>query len=337
MELERRRRGWLVVTVIAVLVFLFFGAGTTYSLLAPTYVFEEGELPGEAAILTGSLALAAFGAYRLRAPDDRMRTRVPDFGAWLPARDATNGEGRVDLDAEIARLRRTALRAAGLALAWVAVFAAGLAGLIAADRAAADLLATGVRVEGVVLSVHSPVKGTPSIWVRYHSPGESWTEEITRDSGRVYNAGDVVTVFYDAADPEHLRTAEEANENGILIGFSVLPLIVGFAALPFASVAAAGWRRRARAVAGTGWRVATVTVPPGHGRVRDVRVRFRDGSGIALCCAWSTHGPGVLAGGEDRRAWVGGWGRQMVVLVPYGPDTPGPCAVPAYAAGPRVS
>ncbi|MEV6647423.1 hypothetical protein [Amycolatopsis sp. NPDC051371] len=72
-----------------------------------------------------------------------------------------------------------------------------------------------------------------------------------------------MTVFYDAADPEHARTAEEANENGTLIGFSVIPLIAGFAALRFASVAAAGWRRRARAVARTGWRVATVTVPPG--------------------------------------------------------------------------
>ena len=33
------RWGWLVPTVAAALVFLFFGAGTTYSLLAPDYVF----------------------------------------------------------------------------------------------------------------------------------------------------------------------------------------------------------------------------------------------------------------------------------------------------------
>ena len=44
--LEKRRRAWLAVTVIGVTVFLFFAAGTTYSLLAPEYVFEDGELPG---------------------------------------------------------------------------------------------------------------------------------------------------------------------------------------------------------------------------------------------------------------------------------------------------
>ncbi|WIY06984.1 DUF3592 domain-containing protein [Amycolatopsis mongoliensis] len=336
---ERRRTGWLVLTVVAVLVFLLFAAGTTYSLLAPDYVFEDGELAGEAAILSGSLALAALGGYRLRAADRRLRTLLADYGAWLPARDATNGEGRVDLDAETARLRRTAHRAAGLALAWAVVFGSGLAGVIAADRSAADLLATGVRVEGVVLSVHDPVKGTPSIFVRYHSPGVSWTEEIARDSGRGYHVGDVVTVVYDAGDPEHVRTTDEANENVLLVGFSVIPLLAGFGGLPFALTAAAGWRRRARAAARTGWRVARVTVVPSldrRGRMPEVRVHYRDGSGIVLRCARSTHGPGALAGQEGRRAWIGGWGRQMVVLFPFGPVAPGPYAVPAYAIGMRT-
>ncbi|MER6792005.1 hypothetical protein ABT262_08735, partial [Amycolatopsis mediterranei] len=60
-----RQRGWLVVTAIAGLVFLFFGAGTAYSLLVPDYVFADGELLGEAGILTGSLVFAAVGVHRL--------------------------------------------------------------------------------------------------------------------------------------------------------------------------------------------------------------------------------------------------------------------------------
>lgn len=92
-------------------VFLFFGAGTTYSLLAPVYVFADGELPGEAAVLAGSLAL---GAHRLRVPDRRLRNGVPGFGAWLPAPDAAE----IDPDTPTAHLRRTARRAAAIAVAW---------------------------------------------------------------------------------------------------------------------------------------------------------------------------------------------------------------------------
>jgi hypothetical protein len=339
MESERHRTAWWVVVAVAVLVFLFVGTGTTYSLLDRAYVFEGGELPVEAVILTGSLGLAVFAAYRLAAPDRRLRAEVPDYGAWLPARDATNGEGRIDLDAQTAGLRRIARHAAALVLAWTALIAAGLAGVVAADQTAAGLLATGVRVEGVVLAVHQPSKGPSSFWVRYHSPGESWTEEIGRDSARVYNVGDAVTVVYDPDEPAHVRTTEEPNENQILVGFSVIPLLFGLAGLPFAAKAAVGWRRRARAIARTGWRIATVTVAPGfpaRSHHPEILVRYRDGSELVVRTAMSVHGAGYLVGEKDRRAWIGGWGRRMAVLFPYGPRKPGPHAVPAYAEEPRV-
>ncbi|WP_410588503.1 DUF3592 domain-containing protein [Amycolatopsis sp. lyj-23] len=328
-----RRTAWSAVTVLAVLVFLFFGAGTAYSLLAPDYVFADGELAGEAAILTGSLALAAVGAHRSQAADRRLHDGVPDFGAWLPGREGSHGEGRIDLDAQTVRLRRIARRATAIAVGCGLLFVGGLAGIIAADRAAAALLATGVRVEGSVLSVVNPAKGdgTPSIWVRYHSPDASWTREIDRDTDHEYHEGEVVTVVYDPADPAHVRTTAEPNASS---GFSVVLLICGFAALPFAATSALGWRRRARAVAVTGWRIATVTVVPAVRRATEIEARYRDGSGIELRCAPSLHRPDALT---RRRAWIGGWGRRMVVLFPYGPDTPGPHLVPVSAISPRTT
>ncbi|MDX3188872.1 DUF3592 domain-containing protein [Streptomyces sp. MN03-5084-2B] len=326
------RWGWLVPTVAAALVFLFFGAGTTYSLLAPDYVFADGELLGEAVILTGSAALAALGVRRLHAPDRLLRESVPDFGAWLPSREGSHGEGRVDLTAQTARLRRTARRAAAIAAAWALLFAGGLTGVLVAERAAADLLATGVRVEGSVLSVQDPARGTPTIRVRYRSPGASWTEEIVRDSDHAYHVGEAVTVVYDAGDPEHVRTTLEGNPDRILTWFGVVFLVTGFVVLPLAVTAALGWGRRARAVAATGWRIATVTVVPRVRHAQEIEARYRDGSGIELRCAPSLHRPDAVV---RRRAWIGGWGRQMVVLFPYGPDRPGPHVVPVRAIGLR--
>jgi hypothetical protein len=86
----------------------------------------------------------------------------------------------------------------------------------------------------------------------------------------------------------------------------------------------------------TGWRVAAVTVVPDHpvrkGRhTPDIHVRYRDDSVIALRAATSTHGATVLKNRPDRQAWVGGWGRDMVVLFPYAPRRKRPYAVPVYA------
>ncbi len=315
-------KAWLFVTVAAVLVFQFFGAGTTYSLLIPDYPFADGELPAEAGILTGSLALAAFGARRLSAADRRVLVEVADFGAWLPRRDGSPG-----FDGQAARLRRTARRAAGITVVWAVLFAGGLAAVITAGRAAADLLATGVRVDGSVVSVHDPARGTPTLVVRYGPPGASRTAEIARDSGHEYHEGEAVTVVYDQADPARVRTTTEANENEALVNFGVVSLVAGFIGLPLAASVALGWRRRARAVAQTGWRSATVTVFPGARGGQWIEAGYRDGTGIELRCVPSLRRPGGLV---RHRAWIGGWGRQMVVLFPNDPD-----GVPVRAVGLR--
>ncbi|MFJ9778065.1 DUF3592 domain-containing protein [Amycolatopsis sp. NPDC101161] len=314
------------------LVFLFFGAGTAYSLLTPDYAFADGELLGEAVILTGSLALAAFGVRRLRAADVRLRDSVPDFGAWLPGRDGSHGEDRVDLGARTARLRRTARRATAIAGAWAVLFAGGLATVIAADHAAADLLATGVHTEGTVLSVGKQGRGTPTFWVRYHSPGASWTEEIVRDSGRAYQEGEAVTVVYDPADPAHVRTEDETNEDQVQYGFGMVAVLVALFGLPFWIGRAAGWWRRIRAVERTGWRRARVSEGPGPHDGRHLDAKFRDGTGVTLRRSWAFLRLSPSAGWKNKQAWVGGWGRTMVVGTE---DAPYVLAV--HATGERVS
>ncbi|MEV7042020.1 hypothetical protein [Amycolatopsis sp. NPDC051061] len=63
----------------------------------------------------------------------------------------------------------------------------------------------------------------------------------------------------------------------------------------------------------------------------DIHVRYRDGSAIVLRAAQSSHRAQKLADPPDRIAWIGGWGRDMVVLFPYGPKEERPYAVPAFA------
>nr|WP_275291900.1 DUF3592 domain-containing protein [Amycolatopsis sp. La24] len=66
----------------------------------------------------------------------------------------------------------------------------------------------------MVLSVHEPNRDPSSFWVRYCSPGQSWTEEIARDSARSYHIGDAVTVVYDPDDPRHVRTTRSRTKTG---------------------------------------------------------------------------------------------------------------------------
>jgi hypothetical protein len=340
--LFRWRAVWLAVTAAGVAVFGFFGvAAAIYPFLAEDPVFGPGELPALFATLAGSLGLAVLGACCLRVLARRLRTAAGEdgFGAWLPRVDAADRDRRIDFGAETVRLRRFARRAAALVLVWAALAGSGVTGLILLDKAADRLLATGARVYGVVVSVRTYTRGGLTMQVRYGSR----TAKVVRDSDhrdRAYHVGEVVTVIFDRADPERVRTTEEANENQFAFNAGVVLLVAGFGGAPFAVVAAVGWRRRARAVAGTGWRVATVDVVPDRSggrnrRLPEIRVRYRDGTAIVLRAARSTHRAKPMADYTDRLAWIGGRGPDMVVLFPNGPSRPGPYAVPASAIGTR--
>jgi hypothetical protein len=320
---------WLVVVSFFSLVFAVFAAGTTYSLLAPGYVFADHELLGEAIFLTGSLALAGFGGYRLRA----LERRVRDFSAWLPPR--TDG----DHPEPTARVRRAARRAVGGVVAVAALLAGGVGCLVLAASAAEDLLATGVREPGVVVHVLDPVKGASHIRVRHGAR----TDEIVWRADRDYRVGDEVTVVSDPADPAHVRTTDEANENQVLVNFGMGTVLAVLFGLPFVLASALGWWRRLRAVARTGWRRAGVSVAPefAHGVTRGretvLHAGFSDGTAVALRRSLSTSGLKAMTGWENRQAWIGGWGKSMVVVFADGPHKRGPYAVPAYAIAPRIS
>jgi hypothetical protein len=339
-RLSRRRTVWLVAGALGALVFVVFVIGTTVSLADPGYVLDDGELAADFGVLAGAAALVALAAFRIRAGERRAITVFArlDVGNWLPPHGRRTSGGLVDLGTETRRLGTLSRRAVLIALLWCGVLAGAVAGLTAIQASAGDLLATGSRTVGEVVSVVDPRSGdgAPSMWVRYRVGGTSWTEEIVRDSDRGYLPGEEVTVVYDPADPADVRTVEERNENQYAVGFSVVPLVIALVAVPWSLLAAGRWRHRHRAVRQTGWRVAAVTVVPDYpvrrGRhAPDIHVRYDDGSVIALRAVSSTHGATILKNRPGRRAWVGGWGRQMVVLVPDAPGRKRPYAVPAYA------
>jgi hypothetical protein len=142
------------------------------------------------------------------------------------------------------------------------------------------------------------------------------TDAILWDSGRDYHVGEQVIVFYDPADPAHVRTTDEQNEDQVQLGFGVVPLLVSLFGLPFWITVAAGWRRRLRVIERTGWRRASVTDVP---EVELLHAGFRDGTAIELRRTSRFLALSPTAGLKNRQGWVGGCGRSMVVGFENGP------------------
>jgi hypothetical protein len=335
-RLRRKRTAWFVASGFFIFVFLLFVGGTTHALSAPGYRWEEGELPIEIGVIVVSASLALFTGLR----GQRLGRQAADLDEelsvhetpWLPPEKDPAGPG---VKAMTPRLGLYSRRAAVLCLAWVAAFLLGVGGFVLMDESAQRLLADGVRTPGTVVDVHNPRKGTPTITVQYRRGGALWEAGISRDSELDYTPGQRVTVIYDPADPGHVRTTEEPNDNALLTFFSGALVVGGGLLIPFAAVAAVRWRRRHRAVRESGWRHGLATVSQPTSQRAEIIVRYRDGTRITLKAAMSTHTP-VSGTFYDVRVWVGGEGRDMVVLLPRGRIRNGPHAVPVYADGPRV-
>ncbi|MFD8498120.1 DUF3592 domain-containing protein [Amycolatopsis sp. NPDC059657] len=119
----------------------------------------------------------------------------------------------------------------------LAVFIGGILGFVLLAGAADNLLTTGSRTTGVVESVHSPTKGARSIQVQYTVEGRSYHAEI-ETIGRTYRLSDNVTVVYDPADPELVRTAEDPNSNHFLMMVCVVTILVSLLFLMASLIAA---------------------------------------------------------------------------------------------------
>lgn len=336
------RNGFLTGAIVFGLVALIDAAGTTYAFVAPGYVFEDGEIPAEITVFVVA-SLLAVGCALLARRHGKLRAEVFSAGGselWLPPLTERNGEGQVDLEVETARLRPLALRALAIGLAWVIVFAGAVFGFSVLAQSAERLLATGIQVPGKVLSVDHRRRGTSTISVEYKAKGELRSAKIVWDSGRQYAVGQAVTVVYAPTDPARVRTLDETNDDQTWVWVFVAGTVGSLLGIPFSAVAAVKWRRRYRAVRRTGWRIASVTVVPDYpvrkGRhMPDIHVEYRDGSRIMLRAAQSSHGSVPLKDRPDRRAWVGGTDRDMVVLFPHGRWRKPPYAVPAYATTTR--
>ena len=243
--------------------------------------------------------------------------------------------------AETRRLRTFSVRALGIAAVWLGVFAGSILVPAGPGPASADnLLANGIPVPSVVVGVPDPARGTRSIRVSYSVGGITHTVDIARNSGRDYRPGEEVTVLYDPADRDRVRTPEETNENPFVTGVTGTAGLLSLVGAVASVVAAVGWRRRYRAVCRTGWRGASVTVVPAPRGVAlrhlpDIHVEYRDGTRIRVRAANSCHGAAPMKNIPDRSAWVGGTGRDMVVLFPHGRWRTPPYAVPAHAKTPR--
>ena len=339
---RRWQNTFLAGAIVFGLAALGVAAGTVYALTAPGYVFEDGELVGEIMVFVLAAALM-LGCVALGRWHDRRRAAlVAEHEHWLPDLTEHNGQGQVDLDVETTRLRPLVLRSVGLIFVWIAVLAGVVAGFVAMSASADHLLKTGARVTGEVLGVYKHSRNDDTIYVAYPvGYGHYRYADIVWDSGRQYTKGQQLTVIYDKADPDRVRTLDETNDDQTWTWVLVIGTVAGASGLVLSVIAAVNWRRRRRAVLATGWRIASVTVVPDYpvrrGRhMPDIDVVYRDGTRITLRAATSSHGSVPLKHEPNRQAWIGGTDRDMVVLFPHGRWREPPFAVPAYALNMRT-
>jgi hypothetical protein len=318
-------------------VFLLFVGGTTYALTTSGYPWENGELTAEIITIVVSLGLAVFTGLRARSfgrQADALQAQLsPHRMLWLPpAADSVHS----DVEAQTPRLRIYSCRAILICVAWVAALLLGASGFVLMNEAGQRLLDQGDRTAGIVASVDTARRGTSTITVQYLRRGIVRTAEINRDSDRDYAAGQGVTVVYDPADPERVRTLDERNDNKFVTWGAYLLISVACVMIPLSAVAARGWQRRHRAVRTSGWRAGTAHVSHHPKQRAEIAVKYRDGSRITLKAATSTHTPPDFGEHRGVPVWVGGAGRNMVVLLRHSKSRNALHAVPVSAANPRV-
>jgi hypothetical protein len=294
------------------LVFLLVAMGTIWSLTEDGYQWAAGELATEIVILVVSLVLSVYTGLRARSFGRQAKALQPV--TWLPP--AAVDDDNSELAVHILRLRTVSRRIVASCAGWVGVLLLGAGAFVLLADNGRDLLDRGTKVTGTVVTVHHARRGSDSMTVRYWRGQVERTDTIFRNSDREYIPGQYVTVVYDLADPDLVRTVDERNDNQLVTWAAWGLIVVGCIGLPMAVLAAARWRERYLAVRTTGWRSGRADIIRlGRKEMPTMKVEFRDASTISLKADSAFRAPTPVGEVTGVPVWVGGEGRYMVMLM----------------------
>ncbi|MET7989475.1 DUF3592 domain-containing protein [Amycolatopsis sp. NPDC005232] len=211
------------------------------------------------------------------------------------------------------RAVRSRIRCAlGVVALWALVVAASLAGVALLVGRADRLLTGGVKVPARVVVVDNDARGGPYIVVDYLAPGVEGG--IKLDSGNRYYVGEVLTVYYDPADPSHVRTADEPNGDDAWAGGSIVVVVLELGAFSWAVVYTVVLVRRRRIARRSGWRPVKVTSLGDGTYVLNHAGRERTSARIVTLL----RGRYEFFAKEPVSAWVAGEGQRLVLVAPRG-------------------
>ncbi|MEV4601493.1 DUF3592 domain-containing protein [Amycolatopsis sp. NPDC049253] len=226
-------------------------------------------------------------------------------------------------------LRRRSCRSVAAAFFWLLVLASTVGGMIALDASADTLLVSGMRAVGRVVGVADPRRGTPTITVDYTVGVTPRETVVNRDSGLAYHVGDLVWVYYDPVDPQHVRTAEERNRSDAWKWGLVSPALVALVFFPWGTVFAVRWLRRWRAARRSSWVPVTVTDATPEAAHQALALKVDDAGRLRVRTLSMLPGRYTfLQGPEPTRAWIGGAGSATVLVLARGPRRARPCPIP---------
>ncbi|WP_436501944.1 DUF3592 domain-containing protein [Actinokineospora sp. HUAS TT18] len=226
--------------------------------------------------------------------------------------DVTAFPGRVDPAAAVGAMR--AARKVGVlgVVLGLVLLTVWLVVALIGDAADDDLVATGTRVQGVVVDEHGGTKIlSSSIDVRF-TPigGVSRVESINVNSLDDYGVGTLVEVIYDPADPTRVRTPDELNAANWQMGVAVVSFAFGGILVSGGVVTVVCWQRRLARVGQ--WRRARATTG---------KIGRRDTLELDEPTMWLTTIGRPLPASLPRTSevWVTGSGTAWTVLFGHGP------------------
>ncbi|WP_326569592.1 DUF3592 domain-containing protein [Amycolatopsis rhabdoformis] len=211
--------------------------------------------------------------------------------------------------------RRRFWRAAGGSAVWLLVIVAAVTAITLQENSSAWLLDHGTPVAGEVVDVRTPARGEQTITVDYPVGDVLDQAVIGLDSDRDYTVGERVRVFYDPADPDHVRTADEENLSEVGVGFAVVPMLIALLLLPWSIAYAVGWARRRRAAKRSGWRPVTAVVFDSSGGHQVLRLDFPDGAFLIARTVAAVRGRYSFLRAGAFGAWVAGEGRRRALAL----------------------